>query len=199
MVSCPARDEVRRATLQSLFQSDWGQAPIVCFEDPRWKVPLHRHMHLVRAALEEARQSDGDLFFFLEDDIVFNRHIRLNLESWAPIRRRHRTDHLFASVFDPGVRVRSSDRSGRWIEAEPFSAFGAQGLVISRPTLEHLVTCWGIDRSTYADLRLARLAGLVCPILYHRPSLVQHVGANSLWGGTHITAVDFDQEWLANG
>jgi hypothetical protein len=83
MVSCPARDEVRRATLQSLFQSDWGQAPIVCFEAPRWKVPLHRHMHLIRAALEEARQSDGDMFFFLEDDIVFNRHIRRNLESWG--------------------------------------------------------------------------------------------------------------------
>jgi hypothetical protein len=197
MVSCPARDNVRSATLKSLSESDWAQAPIVCFEDPHWKVPLHRHMHLVRAALEAARGSDGELFLFLEDDIVFNRHLRSNLESWEPIRRFGQTDHLFASVFNPGVPVRNLDRSGRWIETEPSMAFGAQGLVISRRTVEHLVSCWGVDRSTHADLRLARLAGLVCAILYHRPSLIQHVGVDSLWGGIHIAASDFDRDWLA--
>lgn len=197
MVSCPARDTVRRTTLKSLSESDWAQAPIVCFEDPQWEVPLHRHMHLVRAALEAARQSDGELFLFLEDDVIFNRHLRFNLKSWEPIRRFQRENHFFGSIFNPGVPIRRFDRAAMWIEAEPSLAFGAQGLVISRRTVEHLVSCWGVDHSTHADLRLARLAELVCAILYHCPSLIQHVGLNSLWGGIQITASDFDRDWLA--
>jgi len=154
-------------------------------------------MDLVRRTLEAARRSDGELFLFLEDDLLFNRFMRHNLDAWEPIRTLRCSDHFFASIFDPGVAVKQVGERGRWIEAEPLSAFGAQGLVISRRTVEYLVTCWGIVSTTHADIKLARLASLVCPILYHRPSLVQHVGYKSLWGGPFIVALDFDQRWVA--
>jgi hypothetical protein len=154
-------------------------------------------MNLVRRALEAARRSDGELFLFLEDDLLFNRFIRQNLLAWEPIRAFRRGEHFFASIFDPGVSVSRLDAKARWAEVEPNSAYGAQGLVISKRTVEHLVTCWGAVRSIHADTKLPRLAGFVCPILYHRPSLVQHVGFDSLWGGPYLSADDFDPGWVA--
>jgi len=155
-------------------------------------------MNLVRRALEAARQTDGELFLFLEDDLLFNRFIRQNLFAWEPLRSFRCGTHFFASIFDPGVRVRQIDQRRRWAVVDRHSAFGAQALVISRRTVEYLVTCWGAIRSTHADVKVALLAGLVCPIFYHQPSLVQHVGLKSLWGGPYLYARDFDQNWLEN-
>ena len=198
MASCPVRARVRRNTLGALSKTDWGEAPTVCLEDPRWTIPLHRHMSLFRSTLEAARRSDGELFLLLEDDLLFNRFLRHNLEAWEPIRALRCDMHFFASIFNPGVVIRKVDGQRNWAEAEPLSVFGSQGLVISRRTVEYLVTCWGVVSVTHADIKLARLAALVCPILYHQPSLVQHVGFNSLWGGPFTAASDFDPRWTAS-
>jgi hypothetical protein len=46
------------------------------------------------------------------------------------------------------------------------------------------------------DIKISRLVGrLGHPIIYHAPSLVQHTGKTSVWGGTFHRAVDFDPEW----
>jgi len=41
-------------------------------------------------------------------------------------------------------------------------------------------------------------AGRAVPIYYHRPSLVEHIGDVSTWGGRHHRAVDFDRDWRAS-
>ena len=197
MISCAARDPLRRVTIERLARTDWAQQPLVCFEDPQWTAPLDRHRMLVRSALEAARRTHADMFLFLEDDILFNRHLRHNLETWAPVRVCRPGDHVFGSLFNPGVQRWRSNAAEQWFEAEPLSAFGSQGIVVSRATLQHMVSCWGIDRSTHGDLRLIRLASLVGPILYHQPSLIQHDGRASLWGGPFIEAQDFDPDWRA--
>jgi hypothetical protein len=74
-------------------------------------------------------------------------------------------------------------------------AFGSQALLISPSTARYLVTCWGVEPGPHADLKLARLAARVCPLVYHLPSLVQHVGVQSLWGGPFHSAADFDKDW----
>jgi hypothetical protein len=45
---------------------------------------------------------------------------------------------------------------------------------------------------------MARLAGrLDRPLYYHVPSLVQHVGKKSVWGGFFHQAADYDPLWKA--
>jgi len=46
-----------------------------------------------------------------------------------------------------------------------------------------------------ADGRLARLAGRLGPLWLHTPSLVQHVGGRSVWGGVFLQAEDFSALW----
>lgn len=151
----------------------------------------------MRSALEAARGMLADMFLFLEDDVLFNRHLQHNLETWAPVSGCRPGDHFFGSLFNPGVLRRRTKDAEHWFEAEPLSAFGSQSLVISRTTVQHLVSCWGVDQSANADLRLIRLASLVGPILFHQPSLIQHDGRVSLWGGPFIEARDFDPDWRA--
>jgi hypothetical protein len=38
---------------------------------------------------------------------------------------------------------------------------------------------------------------VIAVIHYHVPSLVQHVGAASTWGGVYHTAPDFERDWKA--
>jgi hypothetical protein len=47
------------------------------------------------------------------------------------------------------------------------------------------------------DIRMSRLAGRKCPLFYHTPSLVQHVGERSTWGGSFHWAQDFSPDWRA--
>jgi hypothetical protein len=47
------------------------------------------------------------------------------------------------------------------------------------------------------DIKLSRLAAPLCPLLFHSPSLVQHVGVASTWGGPYHQASDYDAYWRA--
>ena len=48
------------------------------------------------------------------------------------------------------------------------------------------------------DIRMSRLAGRFRPpLFYHAPSLVQHLGTVSTWGGGFHEAPDFDPDWKA--
>jgi hypothetical protein len=48
------------------------------------------------------------------------------------------------------------------------------------------------------DIKISRLAGrLKRQVLYHCPSLVQHVGKSSVWGGPFHQARDFNRHWKA--
>jgi hypothetical protein len=199
IASCEARNGLRARTIDSFLSSGWTEPPVVVFDDAAWEIPLDRHRALVRRILEMVRKSSGDddLVLLLEDDIVCNRHLRHNLENWRPIRTHRRGEHFFASLFNPGVKFSGEVADANYARAQPETVYGSQALILSRETAHFLATCWGMIPVEHADLKVMRLAGMICPILYHVPSLVQHVGRPSLWGGPFLTAEDFDPEWRA--
>jgi hypothetical protein len=75
--------------------------------------------------------------------------------------------------------------------------YGSQAFLISKSIVKFLLHHWN-EVNELQDLRLARLAGrLQTPLFVHTPSLVEHVGKRSLWGGRYHSARDFDRDWKA--
>ncbi len=197
MMSCSARDDVRQHTICKLREVGWEGTLIVEFDSSASTVPLERHTILARRVLWRAAQASDDVFLWLEDDLDFNRHFVHNLENWPPLKEFVRGEHLHASLYNPGVKLIRSFPQLCYGEALQASALGTQSSLISKTTARYLVTAWGVESCVHADIRLARLAARVCPLIYHLPSLVQHVGVNSMWGGPFHQAVDFDKNWIA--
>jgi hypothetical protein len=178
--------------------TDWLSAPTVSHEIPDCSdLPLHRQMLLFHRTLDICLREGSELVLLLEDDLVFNVHLRHNLMAWRPLRRLGAGEHFFASLFNPGTRLTEVNPSLAYAEIPPESASGSQALLISRRTVAYLTTCWGMLPAMHADLKLAKLAARVGPLLCHVPSLVQHVGFESVWGGPFSAACDFDRSWRA--
>ena len=60
-----------------------------------------------------------------------------------------------------------------------------------------MIQGWDVEPGLQ-DTRIFRLVGrLGKPVYYHAPSLVQHIGASSTWGGGFHQAFDFDPLWKA--
>jgi hypothetical protein len=195
MITCPERDESRRATLDSLAGSDWSDLPLEVLVDPetsRDRGP--RIIRQIHRALQRFLDHSADYMLLLEDDLHFNRHLRYNVEHWIPYRRRQ---IALAGLYNPGLREIAFDVAARAVAVDPRSAFGTQALLLSRPAVTHIVSAWNTLDSA-ADLRLIHLAAqLRRPLYYHSPSLVQHRPVASTWGGNHHEARDFDPEWQA--
>lgn len=198
MASCIARDELRARTLASLNATDWNGALTVEFDDPHLPTPLERAAELARRILRFAAKQNDEIFLFLEDDLDFNRHLLHNLAAWTPLRRHTAGSHFYASLYNPGVRFVRSFPNSAYGEACASSVLGSQSMVLSRATARYVVTCWGVEPGPFADCKVARLAARVCPLFFHLPSLVQHIGTNSLWGGPFHQASDFDKLWKAS-
>ena len=62
--------------------------------------------------------------------------------------------------------------------------------------LGHVLARWESVRGAQ-DIKISRLGGDVSAMFYHRPSLVQHVGARSTWGGNYHWARDYSGSWRA--
>jgi|SRR5271165_1153812 len=198
MASCVARDELRARTLASLNATDWNGVLTVEFDDPQLPTPLERAAELARRILRSAAKQNEEIFLFLEDDLDFNRHLLHNLAAWTPLRHYTAGSHFYASLYNPGVRFMRSFPNSAYGEASASSVLGSQSLILSRATARYVVTCWGVERGPFADCKVARLAGRVCPLFFHLPSLVQHIGTSSLWGGPFHQAPDFDKLWRAS-
>lgn len=193
MISCPERANVREKTLRCLGESDWGEDPILQIDpggedDDRQLSQTKNALRVLKRALCRG----GDFILFLEDDLVFNRHIRHNLEHWLPVRTRELT---LGSIYNPGVRVKACDVARNAFIVAPESMFGSQAYLLSTIATQHVIQHWE-DVEGMQDIRISRLAGkLGGPIYYHAPSLVQHVGKLSVWGGSFHQAGDFDSVW----
>jgi hypothetical protein len=75
------------------------------------------------------------------------------------------------------------------------SIFGSQALLLSRQTAAYVVKHWN-EIEGMQDIKISRLAArLKKPIFYHFPSLVQHVGRKSTWGGAFHRSSDYDHHW----
>lgn len=194
MISCNERDDLRRQTLANLGRTDWGNVPPLIQMDARADADHRRRQtNCALLALKRSLEHPADYVLFLEDDLDFNRHIRHNLESWQPLRTRMAT---LASLYNPGLRHLACDLKNRARLVRPASVFGSQAFLLSRPTVAYIIRNWNRVQGMQ-DIRISRLAGrLKTPILYHAPSLVQHIGKTSVWGAGFHQAMDFDRNWL---
>ena len=195
MITCPEREESRRATLASLAASDWPDLPLQVIVDPEKTSDRRgRISQQVLRAMKQFLEHSADYLLLLEDDLSFNRHLRHNLHRWPPYRRRQIT---LAGLYNPGLREIAFDVAGHAVAVAPESAFGCQALLLSRAAAGHAVLGWNALK-TPADLRLVCLAvQLGRPLYYHAPSLVQHRLELSTWGGVAHQAHDFDPDWRA--
>jgi ADP-heptose:LPS heptosyltransferase len=195
MISCAERDDVRRGTLERLSRTDWGDAPLsVHMDDAKDKELMVNQARCSLRALRAGLESPADYVLFLEDDLDFNRHLMHNLEHWPPVRERR---FSLASLYNPQLGEAGYHLAGNARLMAPDSVYGSQAFLLSKPALRNVIRRWNQVKG-FGDLRIARLAGdRGEPIFYHAPSLVQHVGRKSVWGGHFHQAADFDPEWKA--
>ena len=193
MISVPERASLRRATLAHLAASDWGDEPVLVQMDRHSTgARVHHITRNGRQALERSLGTDADYVLFLEDDLLFNRHLRHNLETWPLLQRGEIT---LASLFHPGLREWVASARDSALVVDPESVYGSQALLLSRPAVRYILEHWD-DLPLPLDLKMPRLAArLRAPVYYHWPSLVQHVGVKSAWGGRFFQSPDFDPDW----
>jgi hypothetical protein len=195
MISCRERDELRRRTLENLAKTDWGDTPVhIHFDTPTDGDFQQRQVQSSYLALQKSLDCRTDYILFLEDDLDFNRHIRHNLHQWDPIRRGVVT---LAGLYNPRLWERAWDLRSNARIIDPNAAFGSQALLLSKETAAYVVRRWN-DILGLQDTKISRLVGrLRKPVYYHAPSLVQHIGSSSTWGGGFHQAFDFDPVWKA--
>jgi hypothetical protein len=195
MISCAERAQLRRQTLRNLAATDWGDEPVLIQIDPGMSpCRKERQAQATLRALQQSLEGDADYILFLEDDLDFNRHLRHNLSQWNPLQNREVT---LAGLYNPNLALLACDVKNHAVVVAPHSVYGSQAFLVSRATAEHLVQHWS-EVEGMQDIKMSRLAGgLKKPLLYHAPSLVQHVGKQSIWGGAFHQAPDFDRAWKA--
>jgi len=198
MLSCPAREGMRIQTLANLAVTDWGEPAIVEIDQTTHPRLQDRQTETAFRLLQHALADGPDFFLFLEDDLDFNRALRHNLERWCPLMQAAPGGHFFASLYNPNVRALDQDDGNAFFVADPNSVYGSQAFVVSAATARHLVDKWE-DHIGMQDIKMSRLAAQVTSIYYHRPSLVQHTGVESAWGGRYHQAVDFQKDWRNDG
>src|SRR5262249_32716978 len=198
ILSCPEREVIRRQTIENLQASDCPCAPSVEIDQTTFERRQERQVQTARRLLQRAitEGSESDYILFLEDDLQFNRHLLHNLESWHPIKSAKPGEHFFGSLYNPNVRALTRSPERAFLVADPETVFGSQAFVLSPATARYIVAHWE-EVIGMQDMKMSRLAARVCPIYYHVPSLVQHIGYASVWGGHYHWASDFSDDWRA--
>jgi hypothetical protein len=200
MVSCAQRDDVRAQTLHSWRQTDW---------DGEVLVELDRGFHPeVAARIEDtwlrviqAAADDPEARFSLlmEDDLLFNRFLRHNLQRWPPlvgIAGNPRDCPFYGSIYRCDQPMYWRHQGQRYFLAAPERAWGAQAILLSRATARHIVKHWPAGPEPQ-DLKMAALAAQIGLVHYHDPSLVQHRAVPSTWSPRSHQASDFDADFRA--
>jgi SAM-dependent methyltransferase len=197
MLSCPERTAMRERTLDNLSRTDWQARPVIVLDQGPSESKRDRQTHAALSALRAGIADRCEFILFLEDDLDFNCSLRHNLESWIPLRSVRPGGHLFASLYNPNIAVRERRPEESYFIAPAEAIYGSQAYILSHATACYLAEHWD-EVTGMQDIRMSRLAGRLGPIYYHIPSLVQHVGQQSVWGGGFHTAGDFDRDWKAN-
>lgn len=192
--TCPERREVCEGTLARFRATDWGEDPVACVDDGGGPTNTYRLAANARRALAAALADDADFFLFLEDDLLFNLHLRHNLAHWPPLRDGWL---WMGSLYNPGLypdpQVAAGDlRASRALTVARGSYYSTQAVVLSRLAVETVLREWD-DAPEAFDLKIAAIAERHSPgVLLHLPSLVQHVPVPSTWGGGGNRAQNFD-------
>ena len=196
MLSCDEREETRRQTLANLRATDWRGPLRVELDRTTFARREERQEDTARRLLHSAVAEAPELILFLEDDLRFNLHLRHNLERWHPLSLLREGGHFFGSLYNPNIRELERRPEHAFFIADPQCVYGSQAFVLSLATARHIVEHWR-EVPGMQDIKMSRLAAQVCPIYYHLPSLVQHVGTQSVWGGHYHWTQDYDEGWKA--
>ena len=193
IISCDERRALCEETIGALRSSDWGDRSIDVIKNPVLGPPPEEAMlSNSRLALEKGAINGTEFVLFLEDDLLFNRYLIHNLSTWEPVVQGKIT---VASLYDPGVFSVYRDPKGRFFVAHPLQIYGSQAFLITSSTIHFVLMHWD-EVQGLQDIRISRLAArLQLPIYYHIPSLVQHIGRRSTWGGRSHRAHNFDPSW----
>jgi hypothetical protein len=190
IITCPGREAMLERTVRSLVETDFefgaGHFSMVKVQhdENTCERKQERQERNSLAALEGilTEQPAADVILFCEDDILFNRHLRWNLEHWQPLLTAlHHGERFFGSLYDPTIRELSANPLENYFIADPAAVYGSQCFVMTRPMAEYFVRHWW-EVEGMQDIKMSRLAhrdGV--QIYYHLPSLVQHVGVKSTW------------------
>ena len=202
IITCPGRESALAATLESWQETDFYRVKPLIQLDQGYGERRERQTNNARIALCRAliELPSVDFILFMEDDLAFNRHLKANLTTWTPLldsmevnRAQARGGYFFGSLYNPNIReqlVRDD-----YFVADPTAVYGSQCFVLSSSMAREILDHWE-DEDGMQDIRMSRIAARYGSIYYHRPSLVQHVGALSTWGGSFHQCHDFDKEFL---
>jgi hypothetical protein len=178
--------------------TDWGSNPFVVWDDGVGPLSEERIVATAHRMLSLAARCPADYYLFLEDDLLFNRHLRKNVLSWPPLREGWL---WMGSLYNPSHPARDPggvvDRWGQpYFRVARGAFWGTQAMLLSRKALAVVLRDWAMP-GTY-DLKVAAIAECYgnAPLI-HSPSLVQQVPVTSTWGGSGHRAVDFDPFFLA--
>jgi hypothetical protein len=196
MMSCPDRAGMRDQTLRNLAATDWHDEVRVEIDSTAHERRQERQEATARRLLERAVADGPEFILFLEDDLQFNRHLRHNLCHWPPLLKTGSGAHFFASLYNPLVAALEVRHDQAFLKAHPESVYGSQSFLISLSTARYILEHWS-EIPGMQDIKMSRLGARVTPIFYHTPSMVQHVGQTSAWGGRYHMAYDFAPDWKA--
>ena len=199
ILTCPGREAALAATLES-WRSMNGDAPepLIMLDTLQCERRQDRQaQNSFKAVCLALVQSYPDFILFMEDDIVFNRHLLENLRSWAPMVDAVRAGragggYFFGSLYNPNVRGEIARPD--YFVADPEAVYGSQCFVFSESMARYFVEHWE-EVEGMQDIKMSRLAARKASLYYHRPSLVQHMGEASTWGGHFHQCRDFDAKF----
>lgn len=191
ILTCPERAGVLEETLARLAATDWEDAPRIQRDRSTSDDCRARLTGNAREALGWfSSQNDADHVLLLEDDLEFNAHLRWNLARWSPLVRG---DLDFGSLYNPNIDRRTQGED--YFAANPDACYGSQAYILSRSAVNLVLREWE-SIIGMPDIKIPRiLGGAGRPLFYHQPSLVQHIGVPSVWGGTSHFAIDFSSDW----
>jgi glycosyltransferase involved in cell wall biosynthesis len=201
MITCPGREAMLTQTLAQWGTSDCAAAlglPVVLVDDSTAERKQERQEQNALKALRKGLETDVEFILFLEDDLEFNAHLGHNLARWAPLTRG---EFGMAGLYNPNIHAEGAARrrnfAEHWFEADPEGVYGSQAFLFSRACAQFVADHW-TEIAGMQDIKMSRLAAKGgWKIFYHTPSLVQHVGKQSAWGGQFHQAADYDPKFKA--
>ena len=190
VTTCAGREESLARTLASIQASDIGIDPVVCddrdaIERRGFPPPAN---NLLRSALNQLWMmqrflaSEHEWLLLFEDDVLVNRHIRHNVETWSTVV----DDTLTVGTLFHAPRI--SAMPVRPDAAEVYvtrNYYGSQALLAEREIVRlcardtekrwsHRAVDWGLTMAA------TRYGGKV---MLHIPALVAHQPGTSAWAG----------------
>lgn len=178
-MTCEKRAEMLEKTLQSFKESDWPEIPRIVMDNGHEKNPRIAQTKNSRRLLQLAAKDDWDFMIFMEDDIIVNKHIWHNLQTWKKLLCLK-----IATLYNQDEKP----------FLDQWQLGGSQAIMIRRDQLDVVLEAWENDfGGEMQDLRIYRSINV--PVANHLPNLVQHQPCKSTWGGPFHDSPTFDLEW----